>query len=86
MTDANSEAVLKNGQHQLPEPRRSDGIPAPDPLDLKKAMDQMPDGPNIEASPWELEAARGETTREGPHADDDPVADEKGVHCADRAQ
>jgi hypothetical protein len=80
MTDTSSDSVLKGGQDLPPESMRSEGTPAPSPLDLKKAMDQIPDGPNVEASPWELEAACGETTLEGPRAEDDPVADDKGVH------
>lgn len=42
--------------------------PAPSAQDLKKAADDFTEGPNIEASPWELEAARGETPLEGPRA------------------
>lgn len=45
--------------------------PAPTPEDLKKSMDDIPDGPNIESSPWELKAARGETPLEGPRAEAD---------------
>lgn len=44
--------------------------PAPTPEDLKQAADTFTEGPNIEASPYELAAARGETPREGPRADD----------------
>ncbi|MDH6590304.1 hypothetical protein M2165_000193 [Variovorax sp. TBS-050B] len=44
--------------------------PAPSPEDLKRAADTFTEGPNVEASPWELQAARGETPREGRHADD----------------
>jgi|GEM_PF-6509498 len=44
--------------------------PAPSPGDLKQAADAFTEGPNIEASPWELQAARGETPLEGPRAAD----------------
>ncbi|RYY78877.1 MAG: hypothetical protein EOO24_43965 [Comamonadaceae bacterium] len=44
--------------------------PAPTPADLKEVADTFTEGPNIETSPWELQAARGETPLEGPHAQD----------------
>lgn len=44
--------------------------PAPSPEDLKRAADTFTEGPNVEASPFELQAARGETPREGRHAAD----------------
>ncbi len=44
--------------------------PAPTPGDLKTALEDFTEGPNIEASPWELQAARGETPLEGPRAND----------------
>mgnify|MGYP003575624503 CR=1 FL=1 len=47
--------------------------PAPSPEDLKRAADTFTEGPNIEASPYELAAARGETPREGPRADGDAL-------------
>lgn len=53
--------------------------PAPSASDLKKAAEQIPDGPNVESSPWELQAARGETPLEGPRSDDDPVMGDRGV-------
>lgn len=31
---------------------------------VKKGADAWPDGPNVEASPWELDAARGKLPRE----------------------
>lgn len=31
---------------------------------VKKGADAYPDGPNVEASPWELDAARGKPPRE----------------------
>lgn len=46
------------------------GHPAPSPEDLRRAADTFTEGPNVEASPFELQAARGETPREGRHADD----------------
>ncbi|MDB5826040.1 MAG: hypothetical protein JWQ73_260 [Variovorax sp.] len=46
------------------------GVPAPSAADLKQAADNFTEGPNVEFSPWELEAARGETPLEGPRADD----------------
>jgi hypothetical protein len=52
-----------------PDPSKTQ--PAPTPEDLKKSMDDIPDGPNIESSPWELKAARGETPLEGPRAEAD---------------
>ena len=45
------------------------GHPAPSPADLKKAADEFTEGPNVEASPWELQAARGETPLQGPRAE-----------------
>jgi hypothetical protein len=46
------------------------GQSAPSARDLKQAADDFTEGPNVEFSPWELQAARGETPLEGPHADD----------------
>ena len=46
------------------------GQPAPSARDLKQAADDFTEGPNVEFSPWELQAARGETPLEGPRADD----------------
>jgi hypothetical protein len=46
------------------------GQPAPSARDLKQAADNFTEGPNVEFSPWELQAARGETPLEGPRADD----------------
>lgn len=46
------------------------GHPAPSAQDLKQAADEFTEGPNVEASPWELQAARGETPLEGPRAED----------------
>ncbi len=43
--------------------------PAASPRVLAKVASNFTEGPNIEASPWELSAARGETPREGPRAD-----------------
>lgn len=38
------------------------GVPgAPAKPDVKRGPEAYPDGPNVEASPWELEAARGRT-------------------------
>jgi hypothetical protein len=44
--------------------------PAPSARDLKRAADDFTEGPNVEFSPWELQAARGETPLEGPRAED----------------
>jgi len=44
--------------------------PRPTPDDLKKAVDAIPEGPNVEASPWEQAAAKGETPLEGPRPGD----------------
>jgi predicted metal-dependent hydrolase len=44
--------------------------PAPTPADLRQAAEDFIEGPNVEASPWEVEAARGHTSLEGPHAQD----------------
>ena len=44
--------------------------PAPTPEDLKKAADAIPEAANVEASPWEQAAAKGETPLEGPRAAD----------------
>jgi len=46
------------------------GQPAPTARDLKQVADDFTEGPNVEFSPWELQAARGETPLEGPRADD----------------
>jgi hypothetical protein len=32
--------------------------------DIKKGPESYPDGPNVESSPWELDAARGEVPKE----------------------
>ena len=66
--------------------------PAPAPEDLKKSMESMPEGPNVEFSPWEVQAAKGETPLEGPRAGqdaDDPApvdstSEEKGQGTAPR--
>lgn len=44
--------------------------PAPTPEDLAEALKAIPEGPNVEASPWEVNAARGETPLEGPRVGD----------------
>ena len=49
---------------------RGGGPPAPSARDLQRAADNFTEGPNVEFSPWELQAARGETPLEGPRADD----------------
>lgn len=43
---------------------------APTASDLKRAADSFIEGPNVEFSPGEVQAARGETPLEGPRADD----------------
>ncbi len=46
------------------------GRPAPSPGDLSRVAQDFTEGPNVEFSPWELQAARGETPLEGPRAED----------------
>lgn len=46
------------------------GQPVPLARDFKRVSNEYTEGPNIEASPWELEAARGEAPLEGPRPDD----------------
>jgi hypothetical protein len=61
--------------------------PAPTPKDLKKNLDDIPDGPNVENSPWELKAARGETPLEGPRAEDaEPDSSAGEPPAADKPQ
>ncbi len=48
--------------------------PAPTPDDMRKALDAIPEGPNIEADPDALKAAKGEVPLEGRHADAPPDA------------
>jgi hypothetical protein len=43
---------------------------APTPEDLQDALQAVPEGPNIEAGPWELRAAEGQTPLEGPRVGD----------------
>ncbi|MEZ2299225.1 hypothetical protein [Variovorax sp. RCC_210] len=50
------------------QPAESPG-PAASPGVLASVARNFTEGPNIEASPWELSAARGETPLEGPRAD-----------------
>jgi hypothetical protein len=52
------------------------GKPAPSPEDLRESMERIPEGPNVEYSPWESKAARGETPLEGPRAGKDSSKDE----------
>ena len=41
------------------------GVPGARPRPgVKKGADAWPDGPNVEASPWELDAARGKLPRD----------------------
>lgn len=47
----------------------SPGAPAPSAQDLKKGLDAMPDGPNIEADPDAAKAARGQVPLKGPRAE-----------------
>lgn len=42
------------------------GVPGARPRPgIAKGPGSFPDGPNVEASPWELDAARGKPTKEG---------------------
>ena len=43
---------------------------APSAPDLQRAAENFIEGPNVEFSPWEVQAARGETPLEGPRAED----------------
>lgn len=60
------------GEHDMPEPEAGNdmaptaapdlpaGVPGGQPKPgVKKGPEAYPDGPNVEASPWELDAARG---------------------------
>jgi hypothetical protein len=80
MNETSPDFALKSGPDVPMQSTRLKGVPAPGPSDLKKAMEQMPDGPNVAPSPWEVEAARGETALEGPRVEDAPVEDGKSVH------
>jgi len=51
-------------------PGRAPDRPAPTAADLQQVANSFTEGPNVEFSPWELQAARGETPLEGPRADD----------------
>ena len=51
------------------------GAPAPSAEDLKKGLDTMPEGPNIEADPGAVEAAQGQVPPEGPHARKKPAGE-----------
>ena len=57
------------GEHGNPEPEIGNEVTdaaAPDPRrDGGKAADAMPDGPNVEDSPWEVDAARGKPHKPG---------------------
>jgi hypothetical protein len=57
------------GEHSLPEPEIGNEVTdaaAPQPgRDAAKAADAMPDGPNVENSPWEVDAARGKPHKPG---------------------
>ena len=65
------------GEHAMPEPEAGSDIGAAGAPDLpagvpggpakpgiRKGPQSYPDGPNVESSPWELEAARGKTPKE----------------------
>ena len=52
--------VLENAAPDLPA-----GVPgSPAKPGIAKGPQSFPDGPNVEASPWELDAARGELPKE----------------------
>jgi hypothetical protein len=53
----------------------SPGVPAPSAKDLKKGLETMPEGPNIEADPGAVDAARGQVPPEGPHAKERPAGE-----------
>ena len=53
----------------------SPGVPAPSGKDLKKGLDAMPEGPNIEADPGAVEAAQGEVPLDGPRARKGPAGE-----------
>lgn len=62
----------------------SSGVPAPNAKDLQQSLEQMPEGPNVEFSPWEQEAARGKLPLLGPRADDE--TNEEEAQSPDSAQ
>lgn len=66
------------GEHGMPEPEAGNesspqgapdvpaGVPGAKPKPgIAKGPQSYPDGPNVEASPWELDAARGKLPDEG---------------------
>lgn len=57
---AGADDVLDEAGAQVPA-----GVPGARPRPgIRKGPDSYPDGPNVEASPWELEAARGKLPKE----------------------
>jgi hypothetical protein len=57
---AGAEGVVEEAGAQVPA-----GVPGARPRPgVAKGADGYPDGPNVEASPWELEAARGKLPRD----------------------
>ena len=56
---AGAESVVDGGAPDVPP-----GVPGgPANPDVAKGPQSYPDGPNVEASPWELDAARGKVDR-----------------------
>ncbi len=49
--------------------------PAPNAEELHDALEAIPDGPNIEADPDALKAAKGEIPLDGPRAEAAPSPD-----------
>jgi hypothetical protein len=57
---AGSDDVLSEAAPDVPA-----GVPgAPSKPGIRKGPEAFPDGPNVESSPWELEAARGNLPKE----------------------
>jgi hypothetical protein len=59
--DDDAAAVESESLTDRAAPRLPAGVPgaAPEPTAASEAAEAWPDGPNVEASPWELDAARG---------------------------
>ena len=57
---AGADTVLDETGAQVPA-----GVPGARPREaIRKGPESYPDGPNVEASPWELEAARGKLPKD----------------------
>ena len=55
-----ADSVLEQGSAQVPA-----GVPGARPRPgVAKGAEAYPDGPNVESSPWELDAARGKPPKE----------------------